>query len=333
MRAFVGVTGATGFVGAAIVEALIADGFGVRVLVRDRRRLDLDRTLVESGLVEIAEGRLECDAALSAFVANTDHIVHCAGLTHARNREAFVEVNVTGAAHLANAFAARSLRAPGADETVQRGRFIHISSLAARYPAISSYAQSKFDSESAVAQAIEAHTKSRSEWIVLRAPAMYGPRDSATLPFFKSVKTGLAPVPGGAVTRASILYVMDFAQAVLAALKQAEPGRVYEVGDDKPEGHSWHEIAKACAMAQSKSVKILALPKPVLSGWAYLSSAVVRLKGDAPMVTPEKINEFFHPDWTARDNLLTQATQWRPQTPLLKGFQLTSAWYRARGLL
>ncbi|MEO0612655.1 MAG: NAD(P)-dependent oxidoreductase [Pseudomonadota bacterium] len=330
----VGITGATGFVGAAITEVLRAAGFHIRVLVRNPDRLAVDRT----GL-EVCIGDLGDRAAVAQFVDGLDHIVHCAGLTHARDRADFYRVNVDGASALAAAFVSADPNAQGGERD-QRGsghgrRFVQISSLAARQPSVSTYADSKFQSEGAVRAAFPdgGDQGSAPAWVCLRAPALYGPRDTATLPFFKSVKSGFAPIPGGVKTRASILHVDDFARAVAVAISGAAPGVVYEVGDQNPDGHSWQEIAEACAAGQGVGVRIVPLPKMVLSGWAFVSSTAMRLAGQAPMVTPEKIDEFFYPDWAARDNLLAQATDWAPQINLAHGFKMTAQWYRGAHLL
>jgi nucleoside-diphosphate-sugar epimerase len=141
------------------------------------------------------------------------------------------------------------------------------------------------------------------------------------------VKSGIAPEPAATpLPRASIIYVSDAAAAILAALDRALPGKVYEIGDEAPEGHSWREIGEALAEALQRRAR--PLPAPRLIG-----ASVSRLAGAAPMVTPGKVREFFHPDWVARDNLLSGATDWRPLTPLKEGFAKTVRWYQENGLL
>ncbi|MHA7870933.1 MAG: hypothetical protein ACX939_01145, partial [Hyphococcus sp.] len=53
----------------------------------------------------------------------------------------------------------------------------------------------------------------------------------------------------------------------------------------------------------------------------------------APSVRTGQINEFFHPDWVARERLFNEAAGWRPATPLAEGFAKTALWYQERGLL
>jgi len=314
----IGVTGATGFVGATIVDRLLGMGATVRVLVRNPARLDI------SGTLDIVQGSLGDNRALQTFAHGLDALIHCAGLTHARTKQAFFTTNVDGAAQIAAAFSAQHAQeTPGA-------RFVHISSLAARVPDISTYAHSKAASETAVA------TASSCPVVTLRAPALFGPRDHATLPFFKAVKKGIAPIPGGnREKRASILYVDDFVEAIIACLTHPLTGPVslFEVGDAKPDGHSWPEIAKACGTAFGRSPRLVRLPRTVLTGHAAVNAFAQKRLGRAPMLTPEKVAEFFYPDWAARDNLLSTQLDWRPAVRLDEGFRRTADWYRQVGWL
>ena len=307
MTKTVALTGGTGFLGAAIIEALRTRGDRVRALARNPGKLT-------GAGVDIVEGDLDNTSALGALADGADLFIHCAGLTHARRDVEFDAVNVEGAARAAEAAAAAG------------ARLIHISSMAARNPACSAYAASKLASETAVARAGGDH-------VSLRAPAIYGPGDSATLPYFKLVKAGLAPEPGAdPAPRASILYVGDVAAAVIAA-GNAPAGGVYEIGDERADGHSWEEIGAALGAAFGKAPRRIRAPRWILGPYAAIAAGAVRLAGGAPMVTPGKIAEFFHPDWVARDNLLSDATSWRPATPLKEGFAKTVRWYQENGLL
>jgi len=303
----IAVTGGTGFVGAALIDKLLTQSHKVRALARDpdklRRATDLD----------VVPGDLGDAAALDDLCNGADRVIHCAGLTHAKRDADFTAVNVEGARNIA-------LSAPPA-------KLIHISSLAARAPHVSAYANSKRESESAVAAA-------NAGAVILRAPAMFGPRDTATLPFFKAVKNGVILAPRATPQpRASILYIDDFVRAICAALDEGAPGALYEIGDASPDGHSWAQIGGACAAAVNPGARLIALPRGVLFPYAAIAGRSSRMLGRAPMVTGDKIREFFHPDWTARENLLADATRWRPQISLKEGFAKTALWYQKHGWL
>ncbi len=303
------VTGGTGFVGAALIDLLANEGWDVAALARDPAKL------ASANKVRIVKGALEDEAALADLASDADVFFHLAGLTHARRAEDYMRVNVAGAAK-----AAAAAQRAGA-------KLVHASSMSARRPEVSPYAKSKFDSEQAAASA-------GGDWRALRLPAIYGPRDMVTLPFFKLVKSGFALAPKTPVpARASILYVEDAAGALLAAAKDAPAGVVYEVGDERAEGFAWSEIGAILGEVLGASPRSIAVPRPAIAAYHGVVRMVESAQGKTPSVREGQINEFFHPDWTARENLLSDACPWRPKTPLQEGFAKTARWYQEHGLL
>lgn len=303
------VTGGSGFVGSALINKLLAENWAVAALARAPKRL-------RHTDVSIIEGDLDDNVALRNLAAGRDVFFHLAGVTHARRDPDYRRVNVDGAAR-----AAQIAADAGA-------KFVHISSLTARRPEVSPYARSKFDSENAVASAAAGNP-----WLTLRLPAIYGPGDMVTLPYFKLVKSGFALEPGTQpAARASILFVEDAAAAIIAAVN-APAGAVYEVGDDCPEGHEWREIGAALGRALGKKPRRIRVPRPLIGAYHAIIRAGERAANRAPSMRSGQINEFFHPDWVARDNLLSDACGWRAATPLQQGFAKTAHWYQENDLL
>lgn len=304
------VTGGTGFVGAALIERLKSEGWTVAALARTPAKLPNDQS------IDVVEGALDDEGALQTLAHGADVFFHLAGVTHARERDAYQKINVEGAERAA--IAARNAGA----------RFVHASSMSAREPDTSPYARSKRDSEQAVEKT------AGENWIALRLPAIYGPRDKATLPYFKLVKAGLALEPKTAApARASILYVDDAARALIAAASADLSGAVWEVGDDRREGYAWSEIGATLAEAFGREARAIRLPRFIISAYHSLLRSVEGVTGGTPSVREGQVNEFFHDDWVARDNLLSEACGWRPETPLKEGFAKTIRWYQEHDLL
>lgn len=311
------VTGGTGLIGAALIDLLLDEGWTVAALARDPRRL------ARADRVRVVEGDLANENALQDLATNVDAFFHFAGVTHARAPEAYHAANVEGAANAARA-AASAARANQGAQTA----FIHISSMSAREPQTSPYAHSKLDSEAAVRAASGANP-----WRALRLPAIYGPGDHATLPYFKLIKAGFAMEPRTEPpARASLLYVTDAAAAALAAI-DAPANAVYEVGDDAPDGRAWSEIGQSLGAALGKTPRRMRIPRPVVSALHGATIAFESITGRPPSVRPGQANEFFHPDWVARENLLSDACNWKVKTPLKEGFAKTVLWYQENGLL
>jgi hypothetical protein len=57
------------------------------------------------------------------------------------------------------------------------------------------------------------------------------------------------------------------------------------------------------------------------------------LGGATQILTPPKVNEIFHSDWTAQDRRLAKATGFAARYDLAAGFRHTVLWYRAQNWL
>lgn len=307
----VAVTGGTGFIGAALIDQLASEGFKIRALARDQRRVR------RRGDIEIVEGDLENATALARLADGADFFLHLAGETHAPSEQDYARINVAGAGRAAKAAANAG------------ARFVHASSLSARQPETSPYARSKFDGEQAVADA-----SAGNSFLALRLPAIYGPGDLVTLPYFKLLKSGFAFEPAtDAPARASLLFVDDAASAFIAAARSGAPGLVYEVEDEAADGRTWSEIGRTLSAVFGNNAKAFRIPKPAVALLHEGVRAAESIFGKTPSIRQGQVNELFHPDWVARDNLFGAATGWRPQTGLKEGFAKTVRWYQEQGLL
>lgn len=308
MTTKIALTGGTGFVGAALLEAFLATGAEIKALARTPSKL-----AEWNDRITILEGDLDDTGALQSLSADCDVFIHCAGVTHVRDDTDFKKINVIGAQQ-----AAQAAKNAGA-------RMIHLSSMSAREPSLSPYAASKRASEAAVADAGA---------VALRLPAIYGPRDMATLPFFKLVKAGLAPEPATpAPARASILFVSDAADAVLRAADGTVRAGVYEVGDDRETGYSWTEIGEILGEVLGKSPRKVRAPRPILKAYHAIARRMALMTNKTPDVRTGQINEFFHTDWVAGSPLFNDAASWRPAHTLKEGFAKTAQWYQEHGYL
>ena len=174
------ITGATGFVGQAVLDAL--DGSPVKALAR--------REQVSRKGAEWISGSLADGAALDELASGCEAMIHIAGLTNTPNPADFEEANVTGTANVIAACKKAGCK-----------RLIFVSSLSARKPELSEYGASK-------ARAEELVKASKLNWTIVRPPAVYGPRDDDMLDLFRSAKWGMVPLPpGGATSILSLIHI------------------------------------------------------------------------------------------------------------------------------
>ena len=308
MSRLVAVTGVTGFVGPHLVRALAGRGLRLRLLVRRWSPLP-SLPGVEADMVL---GDLADEAALKRLVDGADAVVHAAGLIKARRPSDFMAVNRDGTALL-------SALAPEA-------HFFLVSSLAAREPQLSPYAASKRAAEEVVA--------GRSgPWAVVRAPAVYGTGDRETLAYFRSVAGGLAPRPRLPAARLSLVHVADLAEALALAVAHPPAASTYEIDDGKEGGYGYEDMAAAAGQAVGRRALSLAVPRLAMAALARVNAALNALGGSVRILTPAKVNEIFHPDWTVHDRRLAGLLGWRPRYDLATGFAETILWYRKAGWL
>ena len=308
MSRTIALTGATGFIGAMLVDHLLAAGWNVRALVRPRSA----HRIAEKPGLETVTGSLQDSESLNRLVQGAAAVVHCAGAVRGATAADFNAVNVDGLEQLVRA--ALSL--------TPRPRFLSLSSLAARAPELSHYASSKHQGELALAAMAE-----DMEWVALRPPAVYGPGDKEMLPLFQWMERGIALVLGEPHARVSLLYVEDLCAAVLSCLDAGSCRcGVYELNDTQTGGYSWDEIIAKVSALRGRRIISLRLPAALLNLIARINVAVARLIGYAPMLTPGKVRELRHPDWVADNSALTAAIGWQPLFPLEQGLQRTMGW-------
>ncbi len=303
-------TGATGFIGSALLGHLTASGWRVRALYRARGKR------CEDPSVEWVPGALEEPESLERLVHQTDAVVHCAGRVRARSAADFMQVNAEGAACLARALSQQA-RPP---------RLLLVSSLAAREPGLSAYAASKRRGEEMVAQI--ARTAPRPvPWAVLRPPAVYGLGDRDVLPLMRWMGRGVGLTLGPPGARFSLLYVDDLAAAVRHWLDApSDTTGIFEVHDGQPGGYSWEELARRIGELRGRRVRRIRVPAAALSGLARVNALLAASKGRVPMLTAGKVRELRHSDWVCDNTRFTQATGWRPENTLEDGLRRTLGW-------
>lgn len=298
------ITGATGFVGSAVLNEALAQGHGARALARR------DQPAREG--VEWVRGDLADAAALAGLVQGADVVIHVAGLTNTPDPAEFDIANVTGTANVIAAMAGVGVK-----------RLVFVSSLAAREPKLSAYGASKARAETLV-------EASGLDWTTVRPPAVYGPRDIDMLDLFRAARWGVVPLPPGGAT--SIIHADDLAALLVElATGNAAPTRkkVYEPDDGREGGWSHQELAQAIGRAMGRA-RVLAphLPRAVLD----LAAAADRLaRGDRAKLTPDRVGYMCHPNWVSRFDRKPPPGLWQPKIAGEEGLRTTAEWYRREG--
>ena len=327
MRALV--TGASGFVGAAVARALVSAGWQVRVLVRAAS----DRTNLQNLPLEIAVGDLTVAASLQRALAECDALFHVAAdyRLGVRDPSPLYQTNVEGTRNLLTAAADSGVKkivytssvatmgiaadgSPGDEQTPV--------SLAAM---IGHYKRSKFLAEQLVLEAVSAGTPA----VIVNPSTPVGPGDVKPTPTGQLVRDAAAGrMPAYVDTGLNIVHVDDVAAGHLMAFHHGRIGERYILGG---EDMTLQQILGVIAQLVGRPPPRVRLPYAAVLPAAYLAEAFAKLTGRSGRVTLEGVRMsrkrmFFSSAKATRE----LGYHWRPPT---EAFADAVRWFRDHGYI
>ena len=279
------VTGATGFVGAAVVRHLLAAGEAVRVLTRRNN----DRRNIDGLAVEVAEGDLTDRSSLEAALSGCAALYHVAAdyRIWVPDPDAIYRVNVEGTRQLMLAALAAGV-----------GRIVYTSSVATLglhkdgTPAdeaspvgledmVGHYKRSKYLAEAEVRRLVE---EKALPAVIVNPSTPVGPRDIKPTPTGRMIADAAAGrMPAYVDTGLNIVHVDDVAAGHLLAFEKGRVGERYILGG---ENLSLKDILIAIAGITGRAPPSISLPHGLIMPVAYVAEFVARLTGGSdPMVT------------------------------------------------
>ena len=316
------VTGATGFIGSHLVDALLARGWRVRCVVRSRERA---RSLAALP-VELVDGDLLDEDRLAEAMAGADYVFHVAGLTKGTDEGAFQRINTEGTARVLRACARACRRVK---------RVVVVSSLAAAGPAfdgvpltekapclpISAYGRSKLGAE----QVTEC-------WMadlpctIIRPPVVYGPRDTDNLLFFRALAMGIQP-SFSARQAVSLVHVRDLVEGLcLAATNPVAEGKTYFISGESAD---LDEIMRLIAKALGKKPLRIRLPLSMLGLAAAAAESLAKMLAATTVLSRQKVLELAQPAWLCSAQRAREELGFQPRVTLAEGVAQTARWYQA----
>jgi nucleoside-diphosphate-sugar epimerase len=321
------VTGATGFIGRALVLRLAAGGTKVLALVRDPARAG---DLAAAPGVELVRGDIRDEAALRDLAGRAGVLYHLAGLTSARSRGEFMAVNAAATGALAAA-ASRAAAPP---------KLVLVSSLAVAGPRTAARPAREDDPPAPLngygASKLRAEESLRREgaglrWTIVRPPWVYGPGDRATLSLFRMAARGFFPGVRGGCMQVSLVHVDDLVEALLlAGGSPAADGRIYYAADGAV--HTVAALGRAL-LAAAGGGRAVHVPGFVLRGMGLAGEAAALFTRRAPLLGWDKACEGLAAGWVCDDARIRAELGYRSRVGLEGGAAATLSWYRTHGWL
>lgn len=315
------ITGATGFVGSHLVEAVAHRGLTARALVRETS----DTAHLRRHGIEAVTGSLADVESLRRALGDASTVVHLAAATRALSPTEFHRVNAEGTERLLDAMGTGR-------------RLVYLSSLAAVGPAtgrpvrpedeprpITAYGRSKLAGERA------ALNRPGIEAAVVRPPAVYGARDRDLLTFFRFARMGVLPSAGPPDREVQMIYAPDLADAILAAAGTSGATGVYHAAE--PTRYTWSRVLEMVGEAVGRPAVRVRVPAVAVRSAAAISEAVARVTGRPVIFDRDKARELLAPGWTCETEYARRELGFEAAVPLAEGLAETVAWYRAYGWL
>jgi len=317
------VTGGTGFIGSHLVEALHQKGIRVRCLLR--KTSDLKWL---SGLpIETIFGDCSEKNSLKEAVKGVEWVFHLAGVTKATHKKTYFESNAIGTQNLIQACL---------EQNAPIQKFIYVSSQAAAGPCrngnkkkesdpcdpVSAYGESKrMGEELALAHAHELPL------LILRPPAVYGPRDRDFYAFFKLISKRIKPCLRGQAQCISLCYVQDVIQAILlAAESQTKSGEIFFLSDG--DVHFMEKILDVVAQTMGSRPLRIQIPKQMILGVAFFSEYLSKISKRPLLINQSKAQEIIQENWTCDITKAKSILGFQPKFQLSQGARLTYQWYK-----
>lgn len=266
------ITGATGFIGAHLVERLLQGGQRVRLLVRPSARRHA--ALREP---EVVWGDVQDPSAVHRAMEGADVVYHLAALARAwaRDPHDFTRVNVEGTQNVCAA--ARDCRVE---------RLVHVST------ELVDGGQTLYQrTKRAAEQVVQDHVAGGGDAVIVRPTRVYGPgplnpANSVTriIALYRRGLFRLRIADGGA--RANYVYVADVADGLIRAAERGTKGTAYVLGG---ENLTLPQFLDLVSGALGRRYAVVAVPK-LAARVVARACALGGLLGVEPVITPEWVN-------------------------------------------
>lgn len=315
------VTGANGFVGAALCASLLERGHSIRKATRNK---DFTEHPAGRASETVLVGSIDPQTDWSSALASMDVVVHLAARVHVMRESShdplaeFRRVNVSGTEHLARSAVASgvsrlvyvsSIKVNG-EATVDDQKFTESDFPCPQDP----YGVSKCEAEQ-VLRSIAQETG--LEVVIVRPPLVYGPGVKGNFAqMLKALGKGI-PLPLASVKNLrSLVYVGNLADALIAcATHPAAAGQTFLVSDG--EDISTPDLLRSLAVSVGKPAWLLPCPPALLKTMA-------KLAGKGPQA------ERLLGSLRVESGKIRRELNWTPPYSLQQGLQATGGWYRTQ---
>jgi nucleoside-diphosphate-sugar epimerase len=192
---------------------------------------------------------------------------------------------------------------------------------------ITSYAKSKLEAERVCKQ-----YSGKFPIVIIRPPAVFGPRDTDTLEIFKWVNLGLKPVLGSSAKTLSLVYAPDLAKGIIrATFDERTAGETYNIAD--PTLFNFSSIIDYLATLIHKRTIQVHLPKGLVYSMAGITQFLSFFGKRPAVLNIEKARDLLQKHWVCDPRKIQEHIGFQTSTSMVDGIKKTYHWYKDNGWL
>ncbi len=320
------ITGATGFIGSHLADKLIAKKYQIKCLVRKNSNI---RWLKDKP-IEFVNGSLWDDKLLENALADVDYVYHVGGVTFGKKKEDYYKGNVEATKNLIKVTHAVNPKLK---------KFIFVSSQTAvgpslgekpidentEYHPITTYGRSKMEAEKVVKQYFD-----KMNCTIIRAPAVYGPRDVAILEYFKTMSRGLQPMIGFNDKKVSLIHASDLVDGmILAGESEKAVSNIYFITSERP--YSWKEVGELTKEFMGRKTIKIKIPHFVVYIVGANAQFFSLFSKKPAIMNIEKCRDLTQAYWTCSGEKAGRELGFKETLGLVNGLKDTIDWYKKEG--
>jgi dihydroflavonol-4-reductase len=321
MKAFI--TGATGFVGSHLTDRLIDKGFEVYCLKRKTSSLKW----LEGKKIKYVEGDLFSNEILKDTIKDMDYVFHIAGVVKSKKMEGF---------EIGNHLATKNLIEITYDVNPGIKKFIFVSSLASCGPnpddkpinetyepePITTYGITKRKAEEEVLK-----YKDKMNVTIIRPPAIFGPRDTEILIYFKTYNKGLNSLIGCRDKYLSLIYVEDLIDGIVLAMeKDFKSGEIFFICSNK--AYNWDDVGNTTSKILDKKALKLKIPHWFVFTVGTIAQFFSIFSKNAATLNIEKCIDITRKRWVCTNEKAKRILGFEEKHTLEESFRKTIEWYK-----
>ena len=328
------ITGASGFVGSFLVEEALRRGMEVWAAVRptsSRQWLSDERiNFLPLHMADYGVLREEIEAHVREH-GSFDSVIHAAGATKAKNREAFLKNNTTTTLNLAKVLV---------EAEALKGRMVYMSSLSVMGAIHENDGKELTDEDTAQPNTAYGESKLAAErelekiekldYIVLRPTGIYGPRERDYFLMAKSISQHIDFSVGFKPQVITFIYVRDVVQAAFLALEKGRSRKAYFLSDGAEYSSRDFSDLLQKEMGVRRVLHVCA-PLWVLRLVCTVSQWLAGLRNKQTTLNMDKYNILCQRNWRCSIEPARSELHFKPEWTLARGVEETVGWYKAAG--